>query len=102
VEAKRSNLSDQSDISSNAQSDNIFREKKKRVEQELMKRIIKLKNISTKIDHSFKEQLAFFNQSSAQPSRPQPPFEGDQKYEEMVNFLDEFDAEMRRRTKEMG
>ena len=51
-----------------ASSDNIFKEKKKRVEQELMKKIIKLKNTTIKIDNNFKEQLATPNRSLLQKS----------------------------------
>ena len=67
---KKSTLTEPSDATPHSKTtqDNIFREKKKSVEQELMKKIIKLKNTSIKIDNSFKEQLNTTTRSNAPKS----------------------------------
>ena len=66
-----------------ASSDSIFKEKKKKVEQDLMKKIIKLKNTTVKIDNNFKEQLATANKSLLQKSN----MNESGRFEEMQIYL---------------
>ena len=86
-------------LTNHTNSDNIFRDRKKNVEQELMKKIIKLKNASIRVDASLKEQLNAIRQSQpAMNSSKEEPG----RLEEMQNFLEEFDVDTRRQARAMA
>ena len=53
-----------------------------------MKKIIKLKNTSLKIDNNFKEMLS----NASKPQLQNSNVKEDQKFEEMQIFLEEFDV----------
>ena len=62
-----------------------------------MKKIIKLKNTTIKIDNNFKEQMATANRSVLQKSN----VNDSGRFEEMQIYLEEYDVETRRKVKEV-
>lgn len=64
VESKSSKKIQDEDASSRAGSESIFRSTKRNVEQEIMKKIIKLKNQTTQLEHTLKEAEAGRRQPS--------------------------------------
>ena len=82
---------------------NIFRQNKRSAEQQMMKKIIKLKNYVTKLENTIKQNANEPVVSSAELAGTNTNDKSaNSKYQQMSNFLQEFDAELMLQTRQIA